>query len=68
MTIYNRLCRPHTTGVPSNLAGKRWYNEGCVTCENKLARGLVSVDDPPSDAFKRRESFGRITPSTKGAT
>lgn len=60
MTIYNGHCRPHTTGVTAHLTGKRWYNHGCVTCEDKLARGLVSVDDPPSDAFKRRECFGRV--------
>lgn len=60
MRIHNRFCRPHTTGVPSNLAGKRWYNPGCETCDAKLAAGTVAVTDPRSDTIKRREHFGRV--------
>jgi hypothetical protein len=47
-------CRMHTVGVPASLFGKRWYNPGCAPCEGKLARGLVSKDDPTSDVLTAR--------------
>jgi len=53
-----RACRPHRVGVSPELAGRRWYVEGCAICEAKLARGLVSSDDgpPPSLYLEHRPS------------
>lgn len=40
------LCNLHRTGVSVYAIGKRWYTPECPTCEDKLADGKVSKDDP----------------------
>lgn len=48
-----KLCWWHRYGVPAR-ASRRFYSPGCMKCEEKLAKGIVSKDDPtPAEDHKR---------------
>lgn len=55
---YLKRCRFHLTGVPGYALGKPFYCKGCVECEKKLAKGLVTETDPTPTDYKNR-MFGR---------
>lgn len=49
-----RLCRPHASGVPVYLQGRRFYKPGCATCEDNAKAGKVSRKDPLPEALHKK--------------
>lgn len=42
----NRICKPHTWGVPPFLQGKPWRVPGCPICKQKVKEGKVPRNAP----------------------
>ena len=68
----SNYCIFHRNGVPPHAQGSLFCQKGCPACEEKVALGLVSYDDPlPTVVNKewrrRRKQLGKTLQALKAS-